>query len=118
MDAFLIGDAEEALREILGIVADHKRGRGLGIGARESGDDAHLSSSQSPVPQPQSRRHLLWRLATEVPGVYVPSLYAVPAGGGTARPVDARLPWPVVARTVSELRPEDHPRRMLVPMTG
>jgi len=91
-DAFLIGDAEDALGEILGIVEDEKAAA-------------------------RSRPHLLWRLAMEVPGVYVPSLYAIPGGGGTARPTDARLPWPVVARTVPVLRPEDHPRRMLVPMT-
>jgi len=49
-------------------------------------------------------------------GVYVPSFYQVPAVGGTARPTNAGLPWPVVARTVPVLRSEDHPRRMLVPL--
>ena len=95
-DAFLIGDAEDALPEMLAIVAAAKQGGG---------------------DSPQTRAHLLWRLATEVPGVYIPHLYAIPAGGGTARPTDARLPWPVLARTVPVLRPEDHPHRMLVPMT-
>ncbi len=124
VDAFLIGDAEDAIHEILGIIADEKRGgRGWGIGARESdvgGFRANLVRLPTPqplTPNPYPRQRLLWRLATEVPGVYVPSLYDIPPGGGTARPVDSRLPWPVVARTVPILRPEDHPRRMLVPMT-
>jgi len=99
VDAFLIGDAEDAIHEILGIVAEEK------------------GATPYPLHPAPSRQHLLWRLATEVRGVYVPSLYQVPPGGGTARPVDSRLPWPVVARTVPVLRPEDHPRRMLVPMT-
>jgi radical SAM family uncharacterized protein/radical SAM-linked protein len=92
-DAFLIGDAEDALPEILEVVAAEKKGVA------------------------PARKRLLHRLATEVAGVYVPSLYEIPAEGGTARPTDARLPWPVLARTVPVLRPEDHPHRMLVPMT-
>jgi radical SAM family uncharacterized protein/radical SAM-linked protein len=91
VDAYLLGDAEEALPEILTIVAEEK--------------------TRGPA-----RQHLLWRLATEVPGVYVPSLYAVPLGGGTPQPSDPRLPFPVAARTVPELRADDHPRRMLVPL--
>jgi radical SAM family uncharacterized protein/radical SAM-linked protein len=98
VDAFLIGDAEDAIHEILGVIAEQK-----------------VAAPYTPHPTP--RQHLLWRLATEVPGVYVPSLYRIPSGGGTARPTEARLPWPVLARTVPVLRPEDHPRRMLVPMT-
>jgi len=98
-DAFLIGDAEDALDEILAVVAEWKAGNGTPY-----------------TPHPTRRHHLLWRLATEVSGVYVPSLYDVPPGGGTARPTDARLPWPVAARTVPVLRAEDHPRRMLVPL--
>ena len=89
-DAFLIGDAEDALPEMLEIIAAGKRGQ---------------------------RERLLWRLATEIAGVYVPGLYRVPPDGGTAGPIDQRLPFPVLARTVPVLRPEDHPHRMLVPMT-
>jgi len=97
VDAFLIGDAEDALDEILGIVGEGK-----------------CVTPHAPHPAP--RQHLLWRLATEVAGIYVPSLYAVPARGGTAQPVDVRVPRTVVARTVPVLRAEDHPARMLVPM--
>lgn len=113
VDAFLLGDAEDAIHEILGMVAEEKdRGWGLGLGV------SGVREARTPKPEsPNPRQHLLWRLATEVPGVYVPSLYEVPAGGGTARPKHAGLPWPVVARTVPVLRPEDHPRRMLVPLT-
>ncbi len=93
VDAFLLGDAEEALPEILALVADWKAGVGV-----------------------QTREHLLWRLATEVAGVYVPSLYRVPVSGGAAQPVDPRLASPVRARVVPSLRPDDHPRRMLVPL--
>ena len=98
VDAFVLGDAEEALPEVLELVAEWK---------------SATPSTQHPTP---SRRLLLRRLATEVAGVYVPSLYEIPPEGGTARPTDARLPWPVVARTVPELKPEDHPKRMLVPL--
>jgi radical SAM superfamily enzyme YgiQ (UPF0313 family) len=56
VDAFLIGDAEDAIHEILAIVAEER--------------------ALTPYPlHPTPRQHLLWRLATEVPGVYVPSLY-------------------------------------------
>jgi len=102
VDAVLLGDAEDAIHEILEVVADHKEtGAAKGEGAT-------------------ARERLLWRLATEVPGVYVPSLYVVPAtqrpATGTPRPVDPRLPFPVRARAVPVLRPEDHPREMLVPV--
>ena len=90
-DAFLIGDAEDALEEILGVVQAWKAAGG-------------------------DRQRLLWELATGIAGVYVPSLYRVPATGGTARPTAARVPFPVVARTVPVLRAEDHPKRTLVPL--
>ncbi|NJD19008.1 MAG: B12-binding domain-containing radical SAM protein, partial [Gemmatimonadetes bacterium] len=129
VDATLVGDAEDAIHEILDVVADHRET----WGAKGEGATA--------------RERLLWRLATEVAGVYVPSLYEArayrrtgvqaygeaPEAGGTGavrpydrtpvrptqctpRPRDPRLPWPVQARTVPVLRVEDHPRRMLVPV--
>ena len=124
-----MGDAEDAIHEILEVVADH----------RETGG----TKGEGTTP----RERLLWRLATEVAGVYVPSLYETPAYGragvqacggrtgagqqttappygrtparpttGTPRPTDPRVPFPVQARTVPVLRPEDHPREMLVPV--
>jgi radical SAM family uncharacterized protein/radical SAM-linked protein len=118
VDAVLLGDAEDAIHEILEVVADHKESGGA------TGEGA------------TARERLLWRLAMEVPGVYVPSLYSAPAHRGTdapgvARPdngapvcrhagtpvpSDPRLPFPVRARTVPALRAADYPREMLVPV--
>ncbi|MEE8326551.1 MAG: TIGR03960 family B12-binding radical SAM protein, partial [candidate division NC10 bacterium] len=99
VDFALIGDAEDALPEVLEVIADWKS-----VG-RERGE---------------SREGLLRRLPLEVPGIYVPSLYEVPRGGRTPRPkADAPmgLPRQVVARKVPVLRPEDHPREMVVSLT-
>ncbi len=99
VDFALIGDAEDALPEVLEVIADWKS-----VG-RERGE---------------SRESLLRRLPLEVPGIYVPSLYEVPRGGRTPRPkADAPmgLPRQVVARKVPVLRPEDHPREMVVSLT-
>jgi radical SAM-linked protein len=117
VDAYLLGDAEEALPQILAVVAE-EQARGQGPGVRGPGEAPEPVESLTPDAGSRSprRARLLWRLATEVAGVYVPSLYVVPEGGGTARPADPRLPYPVVARTVPELRANDHPRRMLVPL--
>jgi len=112
VDAYLLGDAEEALPEILGLIGQEKE-----RGWRSGSGDGFLRSASPSKPDPEARRRLLWRMATEVAGVYVPSLYAVTQGGGTARPSDPRLPYPVVARTVPELKADDHPRQMLVPLT-
>jgi radical SAM family uncharacterized protein/radical SAM-linked protein len=106
-DAFVLGDGEDALPEILSL-----------IGAAKT---AESPTPNTPHPTPAGRAasprtELLWRLATEVAGVYVPAFYDAPPEGGTARPNDPRLPWPVVARTVPVLRDEDHPRRPLVPL--
>ena len=107
VDAFLIGDAEDALDEVLGIVGDQKRCQASGAGCQ---------SPATPTPDTGHLAPLLWRLATEVRGIYVPSLYAVPAEGGTPRPLDGRVPRTVEARTVPVLRAADHPAKMLVPM--
>ena len=99
VDFALIGDAEDALQEVLEVIADWKS-----VG-RERGE---------------SRQGLLRRLPLEVPGIYVPSLYEVPRGGNTPRPkADAPvgLPRQVVSRKVPVLRPEDHPREMIVSLT-
>ncbi len=99
VDFALIGDAEDALQEVLEVIADWKS-----VG-RERGE---------------SRQDLLRRLPLEVPGIYVPSLYEVPRGGNTPRPkADAPvgLPRQVVSRKVPVLRPEDHPREMIVSLT-
>jgi radical SAM family uncharacterized protein/radical SAM-linked protein len=96
VDFALIGDAEDAIGEILEVIAEWKEQDGLG------------------------RSAVLRRLAVEVAGVYVPSLYAPEGNSRLARPMpDAPvgLPWPVVARKVPVLRDEDHPRQMVVSLT-
>ena len=132
VDAVLVGDAEDAIHEILEVVADHKETGGK----RGEGETA--------------RQRLLWRMATEVAGVYVPSLYggradertSIPADKRTGgleshgldgepahlaacprvrasacpQPSDPRLPFPVRARAVPVLRSEDYPREVLVPV--
>ncbi len=105
VDAVLFGDAEDALLEVLEIVGAWKR--------------AVLTPALRPG-LTGGRAALLRQLATSVPGIYVPSLYEVPAGGRTPRPkADAPdgTPFPVVARKVPVLRPEDHPREMIVSLT-
>jgi radical SAM superfamily enzyme YgiQ (UPF0313 family) len=85
-DCALIGDAEDAIGEVLEVVGEWKRGRTGG------------------------RADLLATLATSVPGIYVPSLYEVPEDGSTARPTAEApegTPFPVVSRKVPQLRPDE-----------
>ncbi len=99
IDFALIGDAEDALGEVLEVIAEWK--------------DAGRSRGES-------RDDLLRRLPLEVVGVYVPSLYETSATGRMPRPKpDAPdgLPTQVVARKVPVLRKEDHPREMIVSLT-
>jgi radical SAM family uncharacterized protein/radical SAM-linked protein len=98
VDFALIGDAEDALPEVLEVIAEWKReGRGKG----------------------ETRTDLLRRLPMEVAGIYVPSLYRT-GRGRMARPkpdAPEGLPLQVAARKVPVLRAEDHPREMLVSLT-
>jgi len=99
-DCALIGDAEDALCEVLELVGEWKRG--------------------SEAEKQGGKRELLEALATRVPGIYVPSLYEVPESGRAARvkqDAPEGTPFPVVARKVPVLRPEDHPRQMVVSLT-
>jgi len=98
VDFALIGDAEDALGEVLEVIDDWKRTAGPA----------------------RTRQGLLERLAVEVAGIYVPSLYEVPPGSRRAVPrpdAPAGLPNPVMARKVPVLRTEDHPREMVVSLT-
>ena len=99
VDFALIGDAEDAITEVLELVEEWKGARG------SSGE---------------TRSQFLQRLATSVTGIYVPSLYEVKKPGRTAYPRDSApedTPWPVIARKVPVLRSEDHPRKMVVSLT-
>jgi len=105
-DCALVGDAEEALPEVLGLVGEVGGGMRGGTAVRRYGG--------------RSRKELLERLATEVGGIYVPAIYAVPEGGKTPRPkADAPdgTPFPVVARKVPRLRLEDYPKHPIVSLT-
>ncbi|MBM3140011.1 MAG: TIGR03960 family B12-binding radical SAM protein [Chloroflexi bacterium] len=86
-DAFALGEGEEVLREILDVVASWKRERDAGAA---------------------TRRDLHRRLA-RVPGVYVPSLYAVEyhADGRvrSTKPIDDAAPGRVSRRVVESLEP-------------
>src|SRR6185295_19056025 len=69
IDFALIGDAEDAIGEILGTVAEWKRRHG-GMATWPAG----------------TRQRLLEHLALNVRGVYVPALYEVGEGNRTPRP--------------------------------
>ncbi|QPN65151.1 TIGR03960 family B12-binding radical SAM protein [Synechococcus sp. CBW1004] len=85
-DFFALGDGEELLPEI-GLVVAEARSSGL------------------------SRRELLRDLA-QVPGVYVPSLYAPGADGVTIEPLEPGLPGRILRRTAT---PMPHYAMGLVP---
>ncbi len=94
VDAFVIGDGEEAAGELTEVVAAWKAGGRA------------------------SREQVLHDLAL-VPGVYVPSMYDVAYDGPALREVTPRYPDvpPVVdKRTIADLSAWPHPRTPLVPL--
>jgi radical SAM family uncharacterized protein len=96
VDAAVLGDGEEAVLEITGIVRDWKA-----------------------AGRPGGRDELLLRLA-ETGGVYVPKFYAVeylPDGRiGRVVPRDARVPFRVFKRTTMDLDQWPYPKKPLVPL--
>jgi len=100
-DAFVLGDGEEVLPEILAVVKEVKAGvRGQGVA------------------WPGGRREILRRLAA-LGGVYVPSLYRVryyPDGRVAAvEPQDPYAPARIKRRVVADLDAAYFPARPLVP---
>jgi radical SAM family uncharacterized protein len=97
VDVFVIGDGEEAVGEITGVVHAWK------VGGRTAG----------------SRQRLLRDLA-RLPGVYVPSCYHVAYDGPRLVEVTPRYP-DVPARvdklTIADLAAWPYPKRQLVPVT-
>jgi radical SAM family uncharacterized protein len=94
VDAFVIGDGEEAVGEITEVVGAWKRS---GRTAREG---------------------VLRELAT-IPGVYVPSMYEVDYDGpfiAEVRPRFAAVPDRVDKRTVADLGEWPYPKQQLVPL--
>jgi radical SAM family uncharacterized protein len=97
VDVFVIGDGEEAVGEITGVVRDWKSG------GRTAG----------------SRPRLLRDLAT-LPGVYVPSCYDVAYDGPRLVAVTPRypdIPERVQKLTIADLAAWPYPKQQLVPMT-
>jgi radical SAM family uncharacterized protein/radical SAM-linked protein len=96
IDAFLIGDAEEAILEVARVVT----------AAKKEGLD---------------REQTLLRLA-RVPGVYVPQFYApIPNGDGrpqSVRPIRDDVPEKIQARVVARLESDYYPLAPLVPLIG
>ncbi len=94
VDAFVIGDGEEAVGEITEVVGEWKRsGR-------------------------TTREGVLRELAS-IPGVYVPSMYDVDYDGAfiaEIRPRFAGVPERVEKRTVADLAEWPYPKRQLVPL--
>ena len=94
VDAFVIGDGEEAIGEIAEVVGAWKR---AGRASREA----------------------VLRDLASVPGVYVPSLYEVVYEGPAIREVRPRhpdVPAVVDKRTIADLAEWPYPRRQLVPL--
>jgi len=94
VDAFVIGDGEEAVGEITEVVGAWKRG---GRASREA---------------------VLRELAS-IPGVYVPSMYEVDYDGPAIAEVRPRfddVPEVVEKRTVADLGDWPYPKRQLVPL--
>jgi radical SAM family uncharacterized protein len=95
VDLFLIGEAEEALPELLGVLADAKRSRA-------------------------GRRETLRECARRVRGAYVPALYRVdyaPDGRVAAvEPIEPGVPELVERRIVADLEAAPHPLRPVVPL--
>jgi radical SAM family uncharacterized protein len=97
VDAFVIGDGEEAVGEITAVLRDWKAG-GKTRGSREG---------------------VLRELAT-VPGVYVPSLYEAAYDGPRLVGVTPRhpgVPERVEKRTIADLGAWPYPKHQLVPLT-
>jgi radical SAM family uncharacterized protein len=94
VDAFVIGDGEEAIGEITEVVGAWKRGGRAG------------------------REAVLRELAT-IPGVYVPSMYEVDYDGAAiaeVRPRNDSVPERVEKRTVADLGQWPYPKQQLVPL--
>ncbi|HET9731253.1 MAG TPA: TIGR03960 family B12-binding radical SAM protein [Acidimicrobiales bacterium] len=97
VDFFVIGDGEEVVSEITGVLQRWSADRN----------------------RPGSRRAALLDLAA-VPGVYVPSLYEARWEGGRLAgvfPAHPGVPERVEKRTVADLADWPYPRRQLVPLT-
>ena len=97
IDAFVLGDGEEAVGEVNDVLADW-------------------------LVTPSAERDRAWvrRALADVEGVYVPALYLPRYDGGrlvATEPVDDGVPATVTKRTVADLAEWPYPSRQLVPLT-
>jgi len=96
VDVFVIGDGEEVIAEITEVVGEWKRNR-----------------------TPGSRPNVL-RALSQVPGVYVPSMYEVTYDGPAivaVTPKYSDVPAVVEKRTIADLAAWPYPKSQLVPLT-
>lgn len=92
VDAFVLGDGEEVVGELCGLMANSKR---------------------------DLPKHELLLEMARIPGVYVPSLYECEFSGveaATVRPARAGVPEVVEKRTISDLAMWPYPKQQLVPL--
>ncbi len=113
MDAFVIGEGEEVIHDIINVIQKYKASlRGAQRQSNLRGDDEIASLPASPV----TRNDMLLALA-KIPGVYVPSLYKTHyMDDGTVSHVETLaegIPNPVVKRLVAKLPPP--PTKFIVP---
>ena len=97
IDAFVLGDGEEAVGEVNDVLADW-------------------------LVTPSAERDRAWvrRALADIEGVYVPALYLPRYDGGrlvATEPVDDGVPATVTKRTVADLAEWPYPSRQLVPLT-
>ncbi|MCC7528752.1 MAG: TIGR03960 family B12-binding radical SAM protein [Candidatus Melainabacteria bacterium] len=103
MDFYLIGDGERSLPHVMEIIADFKR---------EHADEYFKALDRA---DSESMRYdLLVKMAKEVPGIYVPSLYEVTSSAPYPVPKIEGIPDRVKRQTVA-LSDENQPTRGLVP---
>ena len=111
VDAFLIGDGEEAILEIVDI---YKKSPWP---ASDKGQGRQAASYQSQV----DRKKLLRELA-KIKGVYVPSLYKVEYNGdGTIKsfaPIEGAAPETIEKRIIKDFNSAFYPTKQIVPNIG
>ncbi|MEW6028807.1 MAG: TIGR03960 family B12-binding radical SAM protein [Chloroflexota bacterium] len=113
MDAFVIGEGEEVIHDIINVIQKYKPSlRGAQRRSNLRGDEEIASLPASRV----TRNDMLLALA-KIPGVYVPSLYETHyMDDGTVSHVETLtegIPNPVVKRLVAKLPPP--PTKFVVP---
>jgi radical SAM family uncharacterized protein/radical SAM-linked protein len=122
-DAFLIGDAEEALPRVLEVVGEGRSACGGSGASREAGlasCEARQSRAEQNHNQPVEgeRREILAALA-QIEGIYVPSFYDVSYDDrwriAAITRNDPRVPERAKRTWVTVLKPDYYPEKPMVP---